>query len=96
MADSIEQEIRTRLSAFEDDRATVSEFGSSIGPFELRKPLTETDREVAVALNFVLEKLSLRSLETKSIDLLNAKNIITTELGTRGLPVVAPSAYRIE
>lgn len=91
---SIEEQIREAVRDWEDGRASLAEFEGDVGVIPLQPPLSEVDREVAVALNVAIEIVSLEGLRTREIGLGHAGTLILNELAARGLPIVAKSLWR--
>lgn len=91
----IEEQIRTALRDWEDGRATLSEFeGEDIGVVAVSPPLSDADREVAVALNMALEVVSREGQRTREVGLGQAGSLILNELAYRGLPIVSKALWR--
>jgi hypothetical protein len=95
-AAEIERAMRQLMEQGERGAAAISEF--TVGtPFEARSPLSDNEREVAVALNTLVELFARMAEEaaeandTRWEGLFDAKTITFNELARRALPQVAPS-----
>jgi len=90
----VEERMRDAVREWEDGRAELSEFeGEDIGVIPVAPPLSETDREVTVALNVALELVYAKGWETGDVGFGEAGNIVLNELAHRGLPIVSQAPW---
>jgi hypothetical protein len=100
-AAEIEEKARRVMTDVDRGSGQLSEFVVDV-PLEARPPLTEVQREVAVALNVLCELLGRRSREASEQGearwegLYDAATIAWNELGRLGLPQVASSIFSEE
>jgi hypothetical protein len=97
-AEAIEANVRAELDATMDAAAHLSEF--ALGPgLQARRPLNDTEREVAVALNVLGRLLDRQASEASKKrqprweGLADAGRILSHELARRGLPELPPQDW---
>lgn len=94
-----EERVRSRLRWCEDGAAKVSEWTVNTGWLQARRPLSEKEREVTVALNVMGELLGERARqaaegrEDRWGGLSDAATMVYNELGRRGLPQLSESIF---
>jgi hypothetical protein len=98
---AIEEEARSVMADVERGSAQLSEF--TVGtPLEARAPLTDVQREVAVALNVVCDLLGRKAREASERGearwegLYDAATLTWNELARLGLPQIASSMFDYE
>lgn len=87
--DGAEHEIRELMSKWEDGRSVISEYTDPHPEGLGRATLSDAEREVAVALNLVMELITREELRGPPW----ARQIVYNELLDRELPIVAPTKF---